>query len=95
MGDSACHRFVYETLLRHPGLVTLHDFSLAGFQDWYARQPGMPPDYLACEIDPACTRKAREWRSLLKQWASEPGGVPEQCRQRGLYLNAGGDRGSF
>ena len=45
MGNSSHHRYIYDRLDRCPGLVTLHDFSLAGFQNWYAMQPDAAPDY--------------------------------------------------
>ena len=33
MGNSSFHRYIYDRLDRWPGLVTLHDFSLVGFQE--------------------------------------------------------------
>ncbi len=42
MGNHPCHRYLYEALERHPGIVTLHDLSLAGFFAWLAHQRGEP-----------------------------------------------------
>ncbi len=41
MGNSPYHGYMYETLLRHPGIVTLHDLNIAEFHFWYADQPGV------------------------------------------------------
>ena len=41
MGNSPYHGYMYETLLRHPGIVTLHDLGLADFHFWYAQQAGV------------------------------------------------------
>ena len=41
MGKSPYHGYMYETLLRHPGIVTLHDLGIADFHFWYAQQPGV------------------------------------------------------
>ena len=35
MGNSRYHNFMYPIMLRHPGVVTLHDFCLAGFHLHY------------------------------------------------------------
>jgi glycosyltransferase involved in cell wall biosynthesis len=45
MGNSQYHRFVFEALERHPGIVTLHDFFLPHFQ-WWCPVPDVPDDYL-------------------------------------------------
>jgi glycosyltransferase involved in cell wall biosynthesis len=41
MGNSQYDAYMYETLLRHQGIITLHDFSTTGFQSRYATQPGV------------------------------------------------------
>ena len=41
MGNSPYYGYMYETLLRHPGIVTLHDLGIADFHFWYAQQPGV------------------------------------------------------
>ena len=41
MGNSRYHSFMYATMLRHPGLVTLHDFCLAGFHLHYGSSRGL------------------------------------------------------
>jgi glycosyltransferase involved in cell wall biosynthesis len=87
MGNSVYHRFVYETLLRHPGIITLHDFCLSAFQYWWAHLPGTAPDAFEHEIKHCCPDRAAEIISQLGEWAQEPGGIQVACARRGLYLN--------
>ena len=51
MGNSPFHRFIYENLLRHPGIVTLHDFCLAGFQWWYSHALDGTDRHFLGEVD--------------------------------------------
>src|SRR5262249_35860304 len=44
MGNSRYHGYMYETLLRHPGIVTLHDPGLIHFHLAYVQQPGVDGD---------------------------------------------------
>jgi glycosyltransferase involved in cell wall biosynthesis len=55
MGNSPYHRFVFEALQRHPGIVTLHDFYLPHFQFW-CPVPDAPPDYLQRRVLDLATR---------------------------------------
>lgn len=50
MGNSAHHRYIYESLQRHPGVVMLHDFALVSFHLWYARQPDIAPRHVDREL---------------------------------------------
>jgi glycosyltransferase involved in cell wall biosynthesis len=87
MGNSYYHRHVYQTMLRHPGLVTLHDFCLSAFQYWYAHLPGAAPDAFEREIAHFCPDRAHEFIPQLPAWALADGGVQVACARRGLYLN--------
>jgi glycosyltransferase involved in cell wall biosynthesis len=87
MGNSHYHKFVYQTLLRHPGIVTLHDFCLSGFHHWYSLEPGLEPGLLRNEIEHHCREQAPAVLSQLDAWAQEPGGLQEAFARRGLYLN--------
>jgi glycosyltransferase involved in cell wall biosynthesis len=87
MGNSLYHRFIYETLLRHPGIVTLHDFGLAGFQFWYSNQPGVEPGHFERELAYNDPERAPGWCADLAGWADEPGGMQEACARRGIFLN--------
>src|SRR5205085_1010625 len=50
MGNSRYHRFLYEAMMRHPGVVTLHDFCLAGFHLIYGHRQGREREFLRAEL---------------------------------------------
>lgn len=50
LGDSDAFAFVYETLIRHPGIVTLHEPGLAAFQTAYGRWQGDALAHLLREL---------------------------------------------
>ncbi|HEV3165809.1 MAG TPA: glycosyltransferase [Isosphaeraceae bacterium] len=87
MGNSVYHKFVYDTLWKHPGIVTLHDFCLSAFHYWYAHLPGSAPDYFERVLSNFCSGRAEELIAQIPDWALEPGGVQVACARRGLYLN--------
>lgn len=49
MGNSPYHHFIYQTLLCHPGVVTLHDPRLVAFQASYGVSLGDPLAHLLAE----------------------------------------------
>src|SRR5207249_882184 len=81
------HRFVYETLLRHPGVVTLHDFRLAGFLQAYAQRTRGGLEYLRCEVEHFCPERAGEVVPHLPEWTRVPWGMHVECGRRGFDLN--------
>ena len=86
MGNSHYHGYMYETLLRHPGIVTLHDLGLAGFHFWYAQQPGVDGDaHIRREFEAFCGAEADEVLRAIAAGAEAPGGMPAACIERG-YL---------
>ncbi|MEO6809808.1 MAG: glycosyltransferase, partial [Isosphaeraceae bacterium] len=87
MGNSHYHNFIYDALMRYPGLVTLHDFGLAGFHGCYARQPGAPADHLVREVHRSCPDRAEAILESLDSWALEDGGLGAACTRRGVFLN--------
>ena len=87
MGNSGYHKFLYETMQRHPGVTTLHDFCLAGFQWWYAHDLGIGHDHFADEVRHSSPARAARYLALLKDWDREPGGIQVACAKRGLLLN--------
>ena len=87
MGNSECHGFIYDTLLKYPGVVVLHDFVLSDFHNWYSLQSGAPPDFLEREIEHHSPRLAEEYRSSPARWADEPGGIVEACNRRAIPFN--------
>jgi len=87
MGNSQYHRFIYEAMGRHAGIVTLHDFCLSGFHWWYRHQPGIDPDHFLRELTHHAPGRAVEAVAHWDEWLREPGGMQEACAQRGLTLN--------
>jgi len=48
MGNIHYHwAFLYDTNETPPGIVTLHDFCLAGFHDWYASHRQHDPEFIS------------------------------------------------
>jgi glycosyltransferase involved in cell wall biosynthesis len=87
MANTHYCEFVYETLLRHPGVVVLHDFLLPEFHLGYARRPGVVHDFIANEIDFESDKAGREYRASPEVWSGEPGGLCQACIRRGLTFN--------
>lgn len=87
MGNSHYHKYIYEAILRRPGIVTLHDFGLPAFQWWYAHQPDSPPNHFRDEIAAFDPNNASEILASLDLWDAEPGNMQEACTRRGVYLN--------
>ena len=78
MGNSQYHRFIYEAMGRHPGVVTLHDFCLSGFHWWYRHQPGSIAGISSASSN--ITRRnatPRPWTNGMNGSAS-----PAGCRRR-------------
>jgi glycosyltransferase involved in cell wall biosynthesis len=87
MGNSRYHRFLYETMLRHPGVVTLHDFCLAGFHlDHFYRQ-GRLRESFRDELLRWYPDQADEIARVLapSDWNFEA--LALGCAERGWYLN--------
>lgn len=47
MGNSPAHAYIYEQLLRHPGVVVMHEFVLHHLRQWMALNNGRRKAYLA------------------------------------------------
>jgi glycosyltransferase involved in cell wall biosynthesis len=87
MGNSPHHGYMYDTLLRHPGIVTLHDLGLADFHLWYAQQPGVDANsYVRREFEAYFGAGAEEVLRALAA-AAAPGGILGACLQQGHHLN--------
>ncbi len=87
MGNSFYHGFLYDMLMKWPGIVTLHDFNLAAFHFWKAHQGGVPIDNFRWEIEYCYPDRISEIVPNLWEWAGEPGGLQEACSRRNLFLN--------
>ncbi len=88
MGNSPYHGYMYEILLRHPGIVTLHDLSIADFRFWYADLPGVDGRaHIRREFEAFCGAGSDEVLRSLAACAAAPGGMPGAYIQQGYYLN--------
>jgi glycosyltransferase involved in cell wall biosynthesis len=87
MANTHYCEFVYATLLRHPGVVVLHDFLLPEFHFGYATRRGVAPGFIAGEIAFESAEVGREYLVSHDLWAAEPGGVCRACVRRGLTFN--------
>ena len=88
MGNSPYHGYMYETLLHHPGIVTLHDLGLEDFHFWYAQQAGVDGSaHIRREFEAFFGDRADEVLRELAPCASKPGAPPRACTQHGYHLN--------
>jgi glycosyltransferase involved in cell wall biosynthesis len=87
MGNSSYHYFMYRYMLKHPGLVTLHDCCLAHFQLGYASRCGMDRDRIRDELVRGYPADSDEIRSCLKRWRWDLEVMARGCAQRGWYWN--------
>jgi glycosyltransferase involved in cell wall biosynthesis len=88
MGNSPYHGYMYDIILRHPGIVTLHDLGIAGFHGWYAQQPGVDSDtYLRREFEAYFGAEVDRGLCALKAHADAPGGILGACIEKGYHLN--------
>ncbi|MGE5756432.1 MAG: glycosyltransferase [Planctomycetaceae bacterium] len=87
MGNSPLHRYLYDRLDRWPGLVTLHDFSLVGFQTWYGFQPGAAPDHFRRTFEDFTQLLPDDARPRWEEVATDPRGPYWPCVEQMLFLN--------
>ena len=88
MGNSPYHGYMYETLLRYPGIVTLHDLGIADFHFWYAQQPAVDGNaHIRRELEAYCGAEADEVLRMLAASSDAAGGMPAACIQQGYHLN--------
>ena len=88
MGNSFYHRFVYESLLKHPGgIAVIHDYLLAGFQFWHCHQHHDAWARLHDEIRYCEPVRGESIVAAIEDLCREPGGFQEAAARRGLFLN--------
>jgi glycosyltransferase involved in cell wall biosynthesis len=87
MANTPMCAYLYEILLRHPGVVVLHDYALPEFHFGYSFRPGVPADFIAREIDLQSPELAEQYRASIDAWRAEPGGIAQACLRRGLTFN--------
>jgi glycosyltransferase involved in cell wall biosynthesis len=90
MGNSLTyHGFIYDALLRHPGVVTLHDFFLSVYPYRGTRGGAEVLAAFRRAIRHFCPDRADAFVPHLEAWCEEEGGLAAACARRGLYLNRG------
>jgi glycosyltransferase involved in cell wall biosynthesis len=87
MGNSRYHSYMVPTLLRHPGLVTLHDFCLAGFHLHYGHARGQGLGFLRDELLRWYPESRDEIVEAVAGWPSNWEEIARDCVRRGWYLN--------
>jgi glycosyltransferase involved in cell wall biosynthesis len=87
MGNSRYHTYLYETLLRVPGVVTLHDFCLACFHMDYGHRLGREREYIRDELLRWYPEDAEAIVARLKSWPRDWEEVARVCARQGWYLN--------
>jgi glycosyltransferase involved in cell wall biosynthesis len=88
MGNAAAyHGYLYDILMRHPGVVTLHDFFLSVYPYRGARTRAEILAAFGREIRHFCPDRADEFLPHLEEWCEEEGGLSSACARRSLYLN--------
>lgn len=89
MGNSRYHSYMYPTLLRHPGLMTLHDFCLAGFHLHYGHARGQGMGFIADELRRWYPEDHAAVEHALVTWPKNWEEISRDCASRGWHLNRG------
>ena len=87
MGNSRFHQYFYPLMLRLPGVVTLHDFCLAGFHQAYNRLFGVRGDHFVSELEHGHAGRYDDVLPLLKIKPVPTEDVTRACAERGLWVN--------
>jgi glycosyltransferase involved in cell wall biosynthesis len=88
MGNSRFHRFLYRMMLRYPGVVTLHDFCLAGFHLLYGHHElGREREFVRAELLRDYPDQAGAIVELLATTPWDREFIARSCAERGWYLN--------
>lgn len=87
MGNSRFHQFSYPLMFTHPGVVTLHDFALAGFHQHYQMLFGVRGDHFLAELEHGHSGRYQDVIPLLGQGPERAETVTRICSERGLWAN--------
>jgi len=87
MGNSRYHSYMYETLLYAPGVVTLHDFCLAGFHLHYGHARGGAREYVRDQLLRWYPEDTAKIEASVAAWPEDWGVVARECAEAGWYLN--------
>jgi len=89
MGNSRYHSYMYPILLRHPGLMVLHDFCLAGFHLHYGHSRGWGKRFIADELRRWYPEDAAAVERAVATWPQNWDEISRDCASRGWHLNRG------
>jgi glycosyltransferase involved in cell wall biosynthesis len=87
MGNSSYHDFLYPWIERHAGVVTLHDFSLAGFHLHHGSTLGREREFIRDELLRWYPGQVSEIVACLRKWGWDWDRVALGCVQKGWSLN--------
>lgn len=87
MGNSEYHVFMEDPIIHHPGVVTLHDYSLVGLNHWRSHQPWSSRDHFQRVLEANHPEQASEVMQALPEWEKTPGRVISECVQRNIFMN--------
>ncbi len=87
MGNSRYHSYMYETLVRVPGVVTLHDFCLAGFHLHYGHSREGAREYLRNQLLEWYPEDTPRIEAAIESWPQDWGQVARGCAEAGWYMN--------
>jgi glycosyltransferase involved in cell wall biosynthesis len=87
MGNSRYHGFLYDTMLHYPGVVTLHDFCLAGFYLQQGDKRGTDWDLIRHELFRWYPEDEEEIGSVLELASGNSETLAKECALRGWSLN--------
>ncbi len=87
MGNSPAHGFVYDGLLKRPGIVVLHDASLVFFHYERSAQSGRGPESFRRVLKATHPEHASVWEPLLEMWSEAPATMARGLVEAGLDMN--------
>ena len=87
MGNSPYHDFMYPILQRHRGVVTLHDFCLAGFHINYGRRKGLGNSFLRAELMKWYPESRGDILRMLDASGPDNQRIVRECARNGWFLN--------
>jgi len=87
MGNSRFHQYFYPLMLKYPGVVTLHDFCLAGFHQAYGYMYGVPPDHFTSELEHGHSGRYADVIPMLTPRIGPSEALTRACAERGLWVN--------
>jgi glycosyltransferase involved in cell wall biosynthesis len=87
MGNALYHTFLYERLLKTPGIVTLHDFCLTAFHESFGQRFGSPVDHFRRVVEESEPGRAAELIARFPEWEASPGGIPLGLMRAGAGLS--------